>query len=252
MLNFIISRALRNELKNENEVRKRLIYDHLRTRFYIDMILYAFIISPIAFVLTILIEHHTICDIIEGIILLVLYGLFVTWFIRTFGEAIKVFRDLSFRIWQGKYYSAKGKALTKNDFEKIQEENPKLYDIIMKCYSSGYCYSICFSLLQCLEKGEIKFVASKHNSDLKNYNNHVYTFHVLYVNNEWCYDTYSMRQFPLKQAMEFLEAKEYQTFYYKDIIGKKYEDFMKENIVNFKKWCFENDCDINLPMFEGE
>ena len=252
MLNFIISRMFRDELKNINKSRKILIYNHFKINLYIDMILCGFITFPIVTFLTMFVEHHKICDIIEGIVLLALYGLFVAWFIYTFFESIKLFKVSIFRIWYGKYYSAKGKALTKKDFEKIKEDNEKLYDVIMKCYSSGYCYSTCFSLLKCLEKGELKFIAVKHNGDLEEYNNHLYTFHVLYVNNGWCYDTYSMRQFQVEKAMEFLEAKEYRIFSYKDIIGKKYEEFMKDNIADFKKWCSENDCDINLPMFEGK
>lgn len=252
MLKFLVNKMFRNEIKDYSEAHKIIIIDHLKIDFYIDVLLRVIISFPIMTVFMLFVDHHDLLDIILGIMILAFYCAFLIWFIRTFHEAIKTFKGELFRIWYGKYFSTKGKAITKDDFEKVKEKNENLYEVIMKCYASGYCYNVCFSLLKCLEKGEIKFIAAKHNGAIEQQIDNQYCFHVLYINNGWCYDTYTMRQFPVEKVIGYFEAKEYCSFFYEDVKKKTYEQFMKEQVKNFKKWCAKNDCEINLSMFEGK
>ena len=69
-----------------------------------------------------------------------------------------------------------------------------------------------------------------------------HTMHVLYVNNGWCFDTFTQRQYPLEKVVQGLKAKAYISFTYEDIEGKTYEEFMEEQTPALLKWCEENDC----------
>ena len=69
-----------------------------------------------------------------------------------------------------------------------------------------------------------------------------YTMHVLYVNDNWCFDTYSQRQYPLEEVMKRFKAKTYKVFTYEDVDGKTYDEFKKEHAPALQEWCNENDC----------
>ncbi|MBO5412963.1 MAG: hypothetical protein J6A29_01425 [Clostridia bacterium] len=138
----------------------------------------------------------------------------------------------------------KGNAISKEDFDTISKDNKLLYKYIVQQQCRGKCYNICFELLKCLKKGIIQFVAIKSVGDdeAKNY----YTMHVLYVNNDWCFDTYSGRQYPLEEVLKRCKGKICTTFSYEDVEGKTYEEFMEEHDSALEKWCEENDCEYEL------
>lgn len=140
-------------------------------------------------------------------------------------------------------YVLRGKAISKRDFYRIRNKNQELYEFIVNLKTNGYCYSICFDILECLAKGKILFVAIKISSKSSHYKyNNNYTMHVLYVFDGWCYDTYSEMQYPLEEVLERSKAKIYKSFSYKDIQEKTYYEFKEENLAELQKWCEENDC----------
>ena len=144
--------------------------------------------------------------------------------------------------WYTNKYTIHGNALYGCDFNKIEEEKEILYTYITSPLASGRCYSLCFHILKTLEKGEIKFVGiENHDTD----DDTIYTMHVLYVNNEWCYDTYSQRQYPLKEHLEFYNALEYMTLSFNDIKDFSYEEFRNYHQNSLKKWCEDNNCSQN-------
>lgn len=139
-----------------------------------------------------------------------------------------------------RFYVTKGEAISKKDFKMIKEQDNRLYYLIMKQETQGYCYAICFQLLKVLKKGHIKFIAVK---EIKSNTTIIeeYTMHVLYVNNDWCFDTFSQRQYPLNYVMQCEKAKIYKSFYPEDV-ECTYEEFRDKHAPSLEKWCSKNDC----------
>jgi len=137
-----------------------------------------------------------------------------------------------------KIYAQRGKAISKQDFKKIEKENDVLYQYITSCLCHGHCYSICFDILKILKTGNIKFLAVKAHPD----EGSSYTMHVLYENNSWTFDTYNQRQYPLEKALVLHKAVVYKDFSYEDIKGLTYEEFRDKNYEELAKWCEEHDC----------
>ncbi|MNT54423.1 hypothetical protein D3C72_1915870 [compost metagenome] len=108
----------------------------------------------------------------------------------------------------------------------------------MEC--RGYCYTICFSILEVFKQGTIKFIAVKNLLADGESNDYEYTMHVLYVNNEWAFDTFSHRQLPLDELLALYKCKEYKDFSFSDIIDLSYEEFTDLNYEKLKLWCKEN------------
>lgn len=69
--------------------------------------------------------------------------------------------------------------------------------------------------------------------------------HVLYVNNGWAFDTYSVRQYPLEKIHTIFEAKVCKTFSFEEIQGKTYEQFTEENAPEVERWADMNNCSIS-------
>ena len=69
------------------------------------------------------------------------------------------------------------------------------------------------------------------------------TLHVIYIQNDWCFDTYSCRQYPLEQFMKDIAIKVYRIFGFSDIKDVEYEVFKNEIREESKEWCKANDCD---------
>ena len=143
-------------------------------------------------------------------------------------------------------YVLRGKAISRKDFKQIRKQNKDLYELIVNLQTNGCCYLICFDILYNLKKGDILFIGERLIKTGGEYNrckhNNNYTMHVLYVFNEWCYDTYSEMQYPLEEVLKRSKAKIYKSFSYKDIQGKTYYEFRKEHLQELRKWCEENDC----------
>ncbi len=139
----------------------------------------------------------------------------------------------------------KGKALSRKDFKTIKNKDPELYEFVSSSKCCGYCYSICFSILKTLKKGYIEFIAMKKFStekDDEDDDGRNFTMHVLYVNNEWAFDTYSQRQYPIEELHQIYKAIIYKSFNYDEIENKTYDDFRSENVQQLAEWCDINDC----------
>ena len=137
--------------------------------------------------------------------------------------------------------TTRGKALSKEDFKNIKRLNEKLYECIEGQMCIGYCYKTCFDICKTLGKGAIEFIAVKQispNDEEKG----DFTIHVLYVNNGWAFDTFSVRQFSIENLHEIYKAKIYKTFSFDDISCKSYEEFREEQEPNLAKWCKNNNC----------
>lgn len=134
----------------------------------------------------------------------------------------------------------KGNAINKVDCKQIKATNKTLYHLIKTKECRGICYQVCFYILQALKKGSIKFIGIKPREADNLKNN--FTMHVIYVNEDWCFDTYTRKQYKVEKLMTLYRAKEYKSFLYKDIAGKSYQEFKEDIRSELKKWCEENDC----------
>ena len=142
----------------------------------------------------------------------------------------------------------RGKVLSKSDFKTIKQADEALYLDISTQECCGYCYSTCFQICKALEKGSIEFLAVKKFSphDYEDDDGKAFTMHVLYVNNGWAFDVYSSCQYPLGKLHKIYNAKVYKAFSFEEISDKAYEDFVKEQLFELKKWSAVNDCSIFL------
>ena len=159
----------------------------------------------------------------------------------------KAINNFIFNIYSTLYfnnYTIKGKAIMLEDFNTIKQENSNLYFHIKNILCQGHCYSICFELLKCLKKGEIHFYATR-NFDDDESSSYEFTMHVLYVNNDWCFDTFSGNQYPLKKAIKKHQAKIYKVYSYDEIKEKNYDQFRKDETKALLKWCSNNNCYVN-------
>ena len=243
MLNFITRKIYFKKFNAKQKYILELLVDSFRMDFIASVILFSVLIFPcitaVATLLTgILYGNLSIDDILAGIFFTILSLALILFFLVRFKYEVEC---LKFHIRLNLYssYLYKGNALSKEDFDVIKEENKSLYNAITEFKASGYCYGICFEILKALKKGKILFVAIK---DLDAKRKKDYTMHVLYVNNDWCYDTYSQKQHPLDYALNHFYAIEYTSFSYDDIKEKNYHEFRKENSAALKIWCEENDC----------
>ena len=155
------------------------------------------------------------------------------WRLTTDGTIISNF--LFFHI-----YTVKGKAIAHNDYKKIKKYDKSLYRFIKTKRCTGYCYQVCFYLLKALKKGSIRFVAIKVREVEKIKNE--FTMHVIYVNEGWCFDTFTRKQYKVEELMNFYKAKEFKSFSYNDVAEKSYEEFREDNYSEMKIWCKENNC----------
>lgn len=229
--------------KEEQELTM-LLKDKIKMQYLGHFLVFIFGVLPLASLLTLLISSkHTLSNIIHCVILILAYCIFEIWFEKRFREQIGTFKNLIALSLYSSRYALKGNALSREDFEIIKKEYKKLYNMIIRQECHGYCYSICFAILKCLKKGSILFVALRCLQEEKEkIDNKDYTIHVLYVNNDWCFDTYSQRQYPLEEVLKRMCAKTFKSFDYNAVDGKTYEEFRAEHNEELKTWCQENNC----------
>ena len=137
-------------------------------------------------------------------------------------------------------YAQKGKALSKQDFKKIEKEKLSLYACITSCLCHGYCYSVCFDILKILKAGNIKFVAIKEIPIEGKAEK--YTMHVFYEKNGWVFNTYNQCQYPVEKALILHKGIVYKDFSYDDIKGLTYDEFRDKNCEELAKWCKDHEC----------
>ena len=138
-------------------------------------------------------------------------------------------------------YAQRGKAISKQDFKKIQCESNDLYQVITSHLCHGYCYAICFEILKVLKTGNIKFIAVRKIKDADE-ETETYTMHVLYEKNGWVFDTYNQHQYSVEKDIALHKGIVYKDFYYEDIKGLTYDEFRDKTYDELAKWCKEHDC----------
>ena len=206
-------------------------------RFMLNFILFFPLSTSISFLI---IGKFKIDDLIFGILYTLVYIFFILCFTQKHKESIELFHKHIVSNCYTSNYTFKGNALSADDFKIIEEKDKLFYSFITSEKCRGYCYAMSFHILQYLKKGEIKFLAIR--ATKADRDKEYYTMHVVYVNNGWCFDTYSQRQYPLDEHLNFYEAKEYMSFSYKDVENMSYEEFTDNNYADLAHWCLENDC----------
>ena len=228
--------------------------DRIKVRLLAFLLVYFFEIFPIVPILTLLfysfIHKDTIDNIISIRIFAVAYLCFFVFFIIRFKDALMKFQINIANSMYFKKYVLKGKAISKEDFHTIKDQYKTLYHALSQDESQGYCYSICFDILKCLKKGKIQFIAAKRFDEDANEDGLKYTMHVLYVNNDWCFDTYCGKQLPLEEALSRHYAKLYTSYTYNDIKDRDYDVFRKEESPALAEWCKKNDCYEKWSKFQ--
>ena len=244
MFEFFLRKTVYAKMNKEDQEHSLLLKDKWKVDILSHLLVYLLGVLPIiSFITLTIMTEHTLSNIIQGCSLILASSAFIVYFAKTFKVPIKIFKYLIATTLYFNKCVIHGKAIQKEDFETIQKENRELYEALRWMQSMGYCYSICFDMLQCLKKGTIQFLAIKCREDEKEKNgNQEYTMHVLYVNNGWCFDTYSERQYPLDKVMKQLRAKTYKSFAYEDVQGLTYEEFREKTAEEVKFWCQENNC----------
>ncbi len=182
--------------------------------------------------------------IIGGIVLLISFvSLFLVCliFYSTLNNILnKLLNQLFFYLYF-ELYTKKGQAISNDDFTYLRKNAPKLYKDIKEHYCKSFCEYFSYSILKSLQNGQIYFVALKsvYPSETHNY----YFMHVLYVNNNWCFDTGSVRQYRLEEFLNVCNGKIYKIFSFPDIKKfSSYCDFVDNTEKALNKWCKENDC----------
>ena len=237
---FLRKTVMKGESK-ENQDVWLLKKDVFKMQYVTYILIFLLVGLPFSEWIAVLITgEYDVFNLIIQCILILVYIIFALYFIHKFKGQIEIFFNLIIDELYFGSYVVKGEAISKDEFDVLQKEDEKLYENIKYGAVQGTCYSTCFKILQYLKQGKLYFVAIKRVGDdeFKNY----YTMHVLYVRNDWCFDTYSVRQYPLEKVMTHFRGKPYTTFSYQDIEGKTYQEFKEENYPALEKWCLENDC----------
>ena len=241
MFEFFLRKTVMKKLSKEDQDVWLLKKDGFKMQYFAYVLIFLLVGLPFSeWIAVLIIGEYTLTNLIIQCIIILVYIIFVLHFIHMFNEQIEIFTALIMnKLFFGRYV-VKGGAISKDEFDVLKKENENLYNQIRYGAVQGTCYSTCFKILQCLKRGQLHFVAIKKIGDdtIKNY----YTMHVLYVWNDWCFDTYSARQYPLEKVMTHFRGKLYTTFSYQDIEGKTYQEFKEENYAALEKWCQENDC----------
>ena len=243
MFEFILRKTILKNFSKEDQEMAMLLKYKIKADIISQLLISLFAALPLAALVTLLINmEHTLSDVISFILIILAYIIFVMYFVRHFNEPIQVFRRLLTASMYSSKYLLNGNAISKDDFENIKKYDEKFYYGIMTQQAKGLCYNTCFEILKCLKKGRIQFVAIKSLEVDKVDHHNDYTMHVLYVDNDWCYDTYSQRQYPLEEVMRRMMGKTYKSFTYEDVDGKTYKEFRIEHAPALKEWCDKNDC----------
>lgn len=232
------STLLKNLSKDEQETAM-LLKEKVRIGFIVESFLVIFLILIFALSFWLMEQSE---NNVYGDDLSLFYVLITFLLVRRFFRIIKFLKKIISNNLYSSRYTINGNAILKSDFETIKKKDKELYSLIMHQQCQGYCYAVCFNLLKCLKKGVIQFVAVRNIQLNKQDNTSMYTMHVLYVNNSWCFDTYSQRQYPLDECIKKFNAKTYKCFSIEDIKGKTFKEFKKEYAPELKVWCEENDC----------
>lgn len=172
-----------------------------------------------------------ICSLLYFIFYYVLYLLLKDSYFATIVYQFyhKCINYLVFRL-----YTCKGEALKTSDLKKIKLNNKTLYCYISTDECQGECYATCFNILKTLKKGKITFLVIGSNYYDKP------SMHVIYVNNNWYFDTNFRMQFQYEKALNQCDAHIFKEFDYESIKSLSYEEFKRMHRKEIENWCTEN------------
>lgn len=145
----------------------------------------------------------------------------------------------------------RGEAITEEDFKLLKKRHDLMYYVIVEQECRGRCYASCFNLCKSLKKGQIEILAVRElyykNEDISQLPK--YTMHVIFKNNGWIFDTYSVRQYKKEDFYKIEEAKHCCSYRYEEIKEKSYMQFVVENVEKLQKWAKKNDCTCYLKEY---
>lgn len=226
-----------------------LLRDRGKANCIASLICFTLFIFPIIMIATALIVFtEPVNERITLAVFFIAYLALVFWFIKKFMRPLRVFEKQIEDLLYANKHTLKGNAISAKEFEDMEISNPELYSFITSESCRGNCYQVCFDIMQTLETGEF-LLAAIHRSSSEDTNNK-YTMHALYVNNDWCFDTYTQKQIPLHDAIYLFRGKVYKRFPYNSVIGKSLYEFRDEIYPALKEWCNKNDCQVQ--MYENE
>lgn len=241
MVEWLFRKEILSKVDENAKDYARLLKDKYKIDLLALYIIALFFIFPFsALVAYVVVIEHTIFNIVVGIIAIIAVGTGSIYFFKRFTKEIIRFKnDIAINMYN-KRYLRKGKALSEEDFKTIKEKNDELHYVITRLMAQGYCYSVCFELLKALEKGEMLYLGV-YSADEES-KGKTYTMHVLYVNGDWCYDSYSEKQLPLEKVLKASKGKIYRSYSYDDIKDREYDQFRNEEVAMLREWCKQNDC----------
>lgn len=212
-----------------------------KVRLIANFLLELFFAIPMSVILSPAILFPSTIVIIVSLTCATAFILFCIWFMTKFNGALYIFETEIENILYSKH-TRKGKALSEDDFEKLAKSDPNLPRYLTSEKCRGDCYATSLHLLRILKKGSIIFCAIRSTETDNSTCPQLFTMHAMYVNNGWCFDSYSQKQWPLQEALHLLSAKTYRTLSYNEIKGKTYIQIRNEMYPALSKWCKENDC----------
>ncbi|MEG0873016.1 MAG: hypothetical protein RSE00_02540 [Clostridia bacterium] len=238
MVKFIMWRKHLKESSKQQQEILLLLKDRVKVELGTEIILISLITIPLSSLLAVFIEvEHTLINIVGFGAMAIGYCVFIIWLFKKFKEEIRIFVAMVEANLYYSMYLLKGNAISNEDIDIIKNNDKNLYGCLTSLNTSGYCYFVCFSILKCLKRGKIEFIAIKNDKGINEF-----TMHVLYVNNDWCFDTFSQKQYLVNDLKKIFQAKEYASFSYSDIENQSYEEFRNASCIALEKWCNENDC----------
>lgn len=243
MLNFLIRKIYFKGLTPENKYIAELTLTSYKMTFLANILLFSVLAFPFSAAMTFFLSRLKYLEVPSIIIeAFILFGSFVVafLFIKAFFYEILLFRKaISLKLYLHHVFI--GDAISLEDFDTLKQENKCLFDVITNFKSCGFCYHVCFELLRTLKKGTFWFVATKWGGKDEEISK-PYTMHAIYENNNWCYDTYSMKQHPFDYALDHFGAIKYLSFSYEDIKDLTFHEFREKTANELKAWCEEHDC----------
>lgn len=242
MLDFVLRKSVYENVSEYKKNAVMLSKDRIKMNLLSLILISFFVAYPLGLMLSLLFLFFTHSYSILNIFIIISLIIVYICLIKGFSDIIEKFRLKIYASLYFNKYVTKGKAISKKDFEDIKKADINLYSRLKQIKTEGICYWTCFELLKCLKKGHIQFVRIRVVEDDEIKKHGKYTMHVLYVNNNWCFDTISGKQHPLEEALNRRYAKTYTIYSYDDIKNNSYEEFKRNELAALRDWCKQNDC----------
>ena len=130
-----------------------------------------------------------------------------------------------------------GKAISKKEFKDLKHSHSSLYKCIAFQKTPGKCAVISFELLKLLEKGQMQLLAIPGDNST-----HQLHMHVIYINNNYAFDTDSCLQIPYQLYLSVIgEKRFYKSFSFENIQNLSRKEFSSMISSDIIDWCKAND-----------